>query len=114
MFEVEREGDVTVLTATMEFNSFSRLSARRQIDELLSDGSPRVVLDLSRMETIDSSGLGSIVAAYRRAREAGGDLCLCGLNRQVREAFDITRLDEVISAYPGRSEALDHFSRASD
>ena len=113
MFTIHHEDEVTVLTATMEFTSFSRLAARRQIDELLESGRAKVVVDLSEIEVIDSSGLGSIVAAFRRMREAGGDLCLCGMSRQVRGAFDLTHLDEVITIYDGRDEALTHFVQRS-
>ena len=113
MFTIHHEGEVIVLTATMEFTSFGRLAARRQVDELLAGGDAKVVIDLSRIESIDSSGLGSLVSAFRRTREAGGDLCLCGLSRQVRGAFDLTHLDDVISIYDDTEEALAHFAPRS-
>lgn len=64
-----------------------------------------VVLDLRRMEFIDSSGLGAILACLRLATARGGDLKLCCMSRQVRTAFELVRMHRVFDILETREEA---------
>jgi anti-anti-sigma factor len=56
-----------------------------------------IVVDLSRASFMDSSGMGTIAAAHIRAREAGRRFAIVRPPGGVRQAFDRTRLDEVIT-----------------
>ena len=106
MFDVHRDGDTAVLVATKDYEGLNRLSARCQLDDLLDGGVSRFVLDLSLLKRIDSSALGSIMVAFHRTRKAGGDLCLCGLNATIREVFEMTKLQEVITIHDSRETAV--------
>ncbi|WP_170774779.1 STAS domain-containing protein [Ruegeria lacuscaerulensis] len=68
-------------------------------------GAARVVLDLTRVEFIDSSGLGAIVAAMK---QLGSDrrLDLAGLHPFVEKVFRLTRMDTVFKLYPTLGDAL--------
>ncbi|ABG29766.1 anti-sigma factor antagonist [Roseobacter denitrificans] len=69
------------------------------------DGPDLVVLDLSRVEFIDSSGLGAIVAAMKHM---GKDrkMALAGLTPTVERVFTLTRMDSVFSVFPTLEGAL--------
>jgi anti-anti-sigma factor len=56
----------------------------------------KIVLDLSNVQFVDSSGLGKIVAAARVARERGGDMRICGAQEPVMVLFAMVRLGEVV------------------
>lgn len=107
MFQVERHGEVAVLTATKRLEGSTRLWARRQFDDLLECGVNRLVLDLSLLDFLDSSGLGSVVVTFHRVRKAGGDLCVCGLNTSIQSVFQLTMLDEVIPIRDTWQEAIE-------
>ncbi|MBO9447714.1 STAS domain-containing protein [Ruegeria sp. R14_0] len=68
-------------------------------------GAARVVLDLTGVEFIDSSGLGAIVASMK---QLGRDrrLDLAGLNPFVEKVFRLTRMDTVFNLYPTLDDAL--------
>jgi anti-anti-sigma factor len=71
----------------------------------------RLLIDLSRCEFIDSTGIGLIVRAWQRIGggpdgEGTGRFALCGLNDQVRRLLEITGLQTSITTYRGRDEAL--------
>ncbi len=71
-----------------------------------TDGGPQVVvLDLSKVEFIDSSGLGAIVAAMKNM---GKDrkLALAGLTPTVDRVFKLTRMDTVFNVFPTLESAL--------
>lgn len=55
----------------------------------------RVTIDFARVTFLDSTGLGALVSAMRRARSNGGDVALANVAPNVRKVFDITGLDRV-------------------
>lgn len=71
-----------------------------------TDGGPsRVILDLSQVDFIDSSGLGAIVAAMKQLG-SGRKLDLAGLTPAVDKVFRLTRMDSVFALYPTLDAAL--------
>lgn len=70
------------------------------------DGPDLIVLDLSNVEFIDSSGLGAIVAAMK-SLGAERRLALAGLTPSVERVFKLTRMDSVFHVFPTLDGALD-------
>lgn len=66
---------------------------------------PALIMDLSGVSFIDSSGLAAIIEYFRDAAAHGGVLCLAGLNETVRSVFEIVRLDQVIPRFASTVEA---------
>ena len=62
--------------------------------------------DLSRVDFVDSSGCGAIVAALSRARSEGAELALCGVRSPVRTLFDLIRLPRLVDIYDDRTQAF--------
>lgn len=83
-------------------------SFRKQIKDKLQ-GRKQVVLDLSELTFVDSSGLGVLIACLRQVSAAGGDLKLCGLSSQVRALFELVRMHRLFSIYNTRDEATRAF-----
>lgn len=69
------------------------------------DGANRVILDLSKVAFIDSSGLGAVVAAMKQLG-AARKLDLAGMSPAVDKVFRLTRMDSVFSMYPTLDAAL--------
>ena len=61
------------------------------------NGTPRLVIDLSELDFIDSSGLREFVVAQRRQREIGGDIELRAPTANVRRILEIVGLDQVLT-----------------
>jgi anti-sigma B factor antagonist len=68
--------------------------------------SPRLVLDLSHVQFIDSAGCGAVLSALRNATAAGGDLKVCGVCKTVRSLFQLVRLHKVVDLFNSREEAV--------
>ena len=81
-----------------------------KLQDYLNAGRVKLVLNLENIEYIDSAGLGEIVRAMKRAREAGGDLRLCGVQGHVLKIIEITGLHKAIAVYPNREEAVASWS----
>lgn len=65
-----------------------------------------IVLDVSQVGFIDSSGLGALVRLAAKARAKGGDIKLCGLHPQARKALEMTNLISVFETYDSIAEAI--------
>ena len=71
---------------------------RTTIADFVEAGNTKLVLDLSEVKFLDSSGLGAIVS-IRKMVGTGGSLVLCGLTEQVRSVFRLTRMDTVFEIF---------------
>lgn len=69
----------------------------------------RLVLDLSRLRFVDSSGLGAMLSCLRQLSAKSGDLKLCGMSKQVRALFELVRMHRIFDIYGTREEAVDAF-----
>jgi anti-sigma B factor antagonist len=81
---------------------------RREIQRKL-DTHKRVVLDLSALTFVDSSGLGTLLSCLRQVTGHGGDLKLCALTAQVRAVFQLVRMHRLFDIYNTREEAIQAF-----
>ena|SRR5579871_4360828 len=65
---------------------------REKVKTLLADGKKNVVLDLSGVTMIDSTGLGALVTAHTSAKSAGASLRLCNLGSRSKHLLELTKL----------------------
>lgn len=79
-------------------------SFREQIAPLLSD-SKRFVIDLDKIDFIDSAGIGALISCLRIAAEDRAQLVLCGLNRPVKALFELMRMHRVFEIHQDRESA---------
>jgi anti-sigma B factor antagonist len=76
------------------------------------EDAPTVILDLSGVPYLDSSGLGSLVSACTSCAKAGRRVALTGLNQRVRKVFEITKVERVFLIFPTLNDALEAFTNA--
>jgi anti-sigma B factor antagonist len=69
----------------------------------------KLVLDLSRLRFVDSSGLGAMLSCLRQLSAKNGDLKLCGMSKQVRAAFELVRMHRIFDIAGTREEAVHAF-----
>jgi anti-sigma B factor antagonist len=98
--------EAMVVAPTGALDMASATTMKRALQALLEAGRTKLVVDLSGITYIDSTGLGELVRSMKRARELGGDLRLCGLPDKVLRIFELTRLDQQVSVYPARENAV--------
>ncbi len=59
----------------------------------------KVMVDLSEIDFMDSSGIGILLSCLRLTAESGGQLALCGLTKQVKAVFDLMRLQRMFEIH---------------
>jgi anti-sigma B factor antagonist len=96
--------NVLPLEGEIDLHVSPRVAA--SLEAMISDKAPRIVVDLSRVNYIDSSGLAVLVEAMQNVEEYGGKFALAGLQENVRSIFETARLDQVFLIYPHVDAAL--------
>jgi anti-sigma B factor antagonist len=106
--EEEVSGTLVIQIAGSALDAETSKHFRKEIKDKLQ-GRRQVVLDLSELVFVDSSGLGVLIACLRQVSAAGGDLKLCGLSAQVRTLFELVRMHRLFSIFNSRDEAMRAF-----
>lgn len=100
-------GDSRVVTVNAErIDAAVAIQFKEDMRNETEAGPDRIVLDLSEVQFIDSSGLGAIVASMKQL-DGGRSLDLAGLTPMVDKVFRLTRMDTVFSLYPTLQDAID-------
>ena len=78
-----------------------------QVDDLLKEKQTKVVLDLSGLKQIDSTGVGIVVMCSGKLKKAGGELRIAGASGMVDTVLKMTSIDQMIKFYPTAVEAAE-------
>ena len=79
---------------------------RDAIRDLIGKGQKNILLNLSEVNYIDSSGLGELVSAYTTARNQGAALKLLGLSKKVNDLLQLTKLYTVFDIYDDEASGI--------
>ena len=93
---VELEGEVDVYTAPQ---------LKQQMISLLEKGASQMVIDLTKVEYLDSTALGVLIGGLKRMREKDGNLAIVCPNPRIRRVFEITGLDKIFDIYNSSEDA---------
>ena len=104
---------VTAQDGVHVFQLIGRLMDQQQadrlmstLDEELSGGGPNVVLDLSKLQYMNSTGLNILINVLTRTRNAGGDTLIAGVSQSVRQLLLVTKLDSVFTITDDVAQAV--------
>ena len=96
-FERTDRGDETVLRIEGALDAVTAPDLRPTLDALVAERRAKITIDLSFLRLIDSSGVGAIVALFKRVRANGGRVTVTGLRDQPLAIFRLLRLDRVFT-----------------
>ncbi len=99
------ETRIAVLKPSGRLNMVAAPALKSLIEETVAAGKPRIVIDLTEVAFIDSSGLGALIGGLKATRQAGGDLRIAHVPEQVRTVLRLTNLDRVLRAHPSVADA---------
>jgi len=105
-FDTEIKDGIAVVTVTA-----GRLDAniapdlKDVIRNVIEGGTSRIMLDLQRVQFMDSSGLGAVISSFKLTGQKG-EFVICNMNEPVREIFTLTHMDRLFEIYPNADEGL--------
>jgi len=82
---------------------------RTTVDNLLSAGATRIIVNLERVDYVDSAGLGALIEAHRKTKAKGGRLKLSNLGPNFQRALELARLLTVFETCPTEAAAVAGF-----
>jgi anti-anti-sigma factor len=101
----EQQEGVFIVAVEGELDMNTAADLERELEAPVTAARSPLLIDLSRCEFIDSTGIALIVRSWQ-ALDGDGSFALCGVGDQVRRVLDITGLEQTIPTHPNREQAL--------
>ena len=106
-FKISEEGNIQLLKLSGELidrNQATDLIVA--VDELLELGKSKLIIDLSDLKYMNSSGLNLLIQILTKTRIKGGDSVICHVNKKVNELLVITKLNTLFKVANTKKEAI--------
>ena len=108
--EIRDRGDARIIELSGKITiGAGDVKMRELIDESLTAGKKNILLDLAGVSTIDSSGIGEMVACYTTVTKNGGHLKLLRLSPKINDILQVTQLITVFDVFDDEEEAIRSF-----
>ncbi|MDY6796192.1 MAG: STAS domain-containing protein [Actinomycetota bacterium] len=104
---VKEAGGVPLIELEGEIDLSTSPTFKDKIYEVIESGNKDIIVDLSSLVFMDSTGLGVLVAALKKTRMQGGSIRLICSRKSVLKVFNITGLDKVFTIYDNLQRCLD-------
>ncbi|MCH2174261.1 MAG: anti-sigma factor antagonist [Lentisphaeria bacterium] len=109
ILETQKVGRVVIANFLTEDLDASNVSSfRSEISDVIKY-EQSLVLNLSQLSFMDSSGLGAILSTLRRIESRGGKMVVCNMGSTVKSLFELVRMQKVIETFDSESSALAAF-----
>lgn len=103
--ETRQEKDHTIIEVGGEIDVYTAPKLRERITELVDEGYRKIIIDLEKVEFMDSTGLGVLVGGLKRVRTNDGSLELVCTQERLLKIFRITGLGKVFAIHSSQAEA---------
>ena len=107
---VRQAEGISLVEISGRLTSFESKAFREIIHGLLKQGQTNIVLNLTGLEYLDSSGIGELAGNYLSVVKRGGAMKVVGLAPKVEEILRVTQLYQVFPEFPDEASALQSFS----
>ena len=103
---LRKEGNVVIVDLQGRMAMGEVDDFRAKWSEAMATGSKQLIINLTKVTMMDSSGIGTMIRCHSAMNAAGGTIQVVGANTTVRQAFKVTRLDKVFAFYDDEASAL--------
>jgi anti-sigma B factor antagonist len=97
-----------LLVLAGEIDLYTSAQLRTALEHAIDGGARRVIVDLSKVDFVDSTGLAVLIEAIKRLPSPGGSLHVVCPNGHIKRVFEITGLTSVLTLHATREEAIEH------
>jgi anti-sigma B factor antagonist len=105
--EATRVKDVSVIALRGEIDVYTAPLLRQKIVDLVDEGALNIVVDMEKVDFLDSTGLGVLVEGLKRVKTRGGNLTLVATQDKILKIFDITGLNKAFPIFGTRDQAVE-------
>ena len=110
-FEVSEMEGITIISINGKITiGLGDVALRAKITDTLDSGARNILINMSGVTTMDSSGIGELIHSYTTVMNHGGKLKLCNLPKKVIDILDLTQLITVFDTFDDEYEAVASYS----
>jgi anti-sigma B factor antagonist len=106
---IKNEGDISIISLTGSLDTNTSKEAEDQINKLLEEGSIKLLIDLTDLDYVSSSGLRILLSISKKLKSLRGEMRICGLNETVNEVFEISGFTMIFKIFKTIEEAKTSF-----
>ena len=103
--ETTKRGEASIVGLRGEIDVYTAPRLRQAIVDLVDSGERRIVIDMEKVDFLDSTGLGVLVEGLKRAKTNEGDLAIVATHDKILKIFDITGLNKAFRIFGSVEEA---------
>lgn len=107
---IENKNGLAVCYVDGEIDINTSPGIKKSFDKLIASKAPRIVINLSKVTYVDSSGLATLVEILKNMRSYGGKLRLTNLSAKVKSLFEITKLEKLFEIMADEQDAISTFA----
>ena len=107
--KIRQSGTVSLVDVSGRLTSFETGALRDSISRLLKQGHKDIILNLTDLQYLDSSGIGELARVYVSVVKQSGQMKVIGLSSKIEEVLKITHLYQVFPEFPDEEAALQSF-----
>ncbi|HVV99702.1 MAG TPA: STAS domain-containing protein [Planctomycetaceae bacterium] len=108
---VETVGDVAIVAANVDQLDIGNSADFKEACSVILEQHPKLVLDMHRVQFIDSSGCGALLATLKHAIALKGDLKICAVTKPVHTVLDMIRMHRICDIVDTREAAVEAFAK---
>jgi anti-anti-sigma factor len=105
-FSQEKTGEVAIVRLAGRLDSGAAHAAEEGFNGVLGAGTPRLAIDMTKLDYISSAGLRVLLVIAKKVQQAKGKVALFGLSPNVREVFTVSGFDTIFSIVPDSAAAV--------
>ncbi|MDH3216494.1 MAG: STAS domain-containing protein [Candidatus Krumholzibacteria bacterium] len=87
---------------------------RNVFKALLEEGKKNIIVNLKKVDWINSTGLGILISGYTSVRKAGGDLVLCNVGDRIDSILYVTKLNLLFQSFDSEDAAAEHLRKEQE
>jgi len=107
--KIEMKNGLAVCYVDGEIDINTSPDVKKSFDKLISSKAPKIVVNLTKVTYVDSSGLATLVEILKNMRSYGGRLRLSNMSPKVKSLFEITKLEKLFEIIASEEEAVSTF-----
>lgn len=106
---IRHSGQASLIEIRGRLTFFEVGILRENVQRLLREGHQHIILNLSGLQYLDSSGIGELARTYVMVLKGGGEMKFVGVSRNVEDVLKVTKLYQVFPEFPDVEAALQSF-----
>ncbi|HID56329.1 TPA: anti-sigma factor antagonist [Candidatus Poribacteria bacterium] len=106
---IQERSDVQVIKVVQDLDNYGAADLEKELKDLIGSKKYKLVVDLSKVNYVNSTAVGMLVGMAKQAKRKGGDLKVCGLKDRIRKTFDLLGASKVLEIFDTEESAIDSF-----